>query len=101
VLDFKPVIADVHTAPVDDVGRDVGRVLHVAVSPPREIAITIRHDGGAHTRTYRGYVSAYSERITEHLDRYTDERWRDEGAPWTPPPWLAPVTVLTPGAAPR
>ncbi|WP_394834549.1 DUF3160 domain-containing protein [Pendulispora rubella] len=101
ILDFKPVIADVHTAPQDDVGREAGRVLHVAVSPPREIAITIRHDGGKHTRTYRGYVSAYSERITEHSYRYTDELWASEGAPWTPPAWLAPITVTTPGAAPR
>ncbi|WP_394845004.1 DUF3160 domain-containing protein [Pendulispora brunnea] len=105
VLDFKPVIADVHTEPVDELGRNVGRVLHVAVSPPREIAITIRHDGGAHTQTYRGYVSAYSERITENYDRYTDERWASEGAPWTPPAWLAPLTVsgtaFTPDAGPR
>jgi hypothetical protein len=88
-----PVIADVHTQPTDEAGNQVGRVLHVGTGAPRMMALTIRHDQGAHTQTYRGFVSTYAEVITENFKRMTDEEWRHEihermiGTP----AWLEPI----------
>jgi len=90
LLTHKPIIADVHTQPTDENGNDVGRVLHVGTSYPRMFVVTIRHDGGKYVRTYRGFVSAYLEKITEHYQRLTDEDWANqlEKAPPPPPVWL-------------
>ncbi|CAN5427356.1 DUF3160 domain-containing protein [soil metagenome] len=75
-LAFEPVIADVHTQPTDENGNRVGKVLHVATAPPRMMAVTIAHDGGAHTQTYYGFVSTYAELTTGDYKRYTDDEWR-------------------------
>jgi hypothetical protein len=74
----EPVIADVHTQPTDEAGNMVGRVLHVGTGNPRMMAVRLRHDGGAHTQTYRGFVSTYAEVITERFQRLTDEEWRTQ-----------------------
>ncbi|HEX3759441.1 MAG TPA: DUF3160 domain-containing protein [Kofleriaceae bacterium] len=90
-----PVIADVHTQPTDEAGNMVGRVLHVATGKPRMIAIRIAHDGGAHTQTYRGFVSSYGELVTEGFQRLTDDEWRDRITRQMlgTPPWLADLTA--------
>jgi hypothetical protein len=92
-LYHKPIISDVHTQPTDENGNPVGKVLHVATAAPRMMVVTIKHDGGEHTRTYRGFVSTYAETTTEKFKRYTDEEWRTEIAtkPPAPPAWLQPI----------
>jgi len=88
-----PPIADVHTQPTDEVGTVVGKVLHVGTSFPRTLIVTVAHDGGAHTRTYRGFVSTYAEKTTDHFTRLDDEQWQSEVlkvAP-QPPSWVADV----------
>jgi hypothetical protein len=91
----KPTIADVHTQPTDEEGNPVGRVLHVGTSRPRMMAVTIGHDGGAHPRTYRGFVSTYAETTTDGFHRYTDEEWQAEVEKHPPPPpaWLARIVA--------
>ncbi|WP_394835812.1 DUF3160 domain-containing protein [Pendulispora rubella] len=93
VLWNKPVVADVHTQPTDETGRPVGRVLHVGTASPRMLVVTIQHDGGKNTRSYRGFVSTYLERTTENYQRLTDADWRGalEMAPPPPPAWIRPI----------
>ncbi|MEO7094776.1 MAG: DUF3160 domain-containing protein [Polyangiales bacterium] len=90
-----PIVADVHTQPTDEVGNMVGRVLHVGTGLPRLMAITIRHDGGTHTQTYRGLVSSYGELVTSDFERLTDQEWRDRigKGPMGTPPWLDEIVV--------
>jgi hypothetical protein len=95
VLWHRPTIADVHTQPTDEAGNPVGRVLHVGTARPRMMVVTIAHDGGAESRTYRGFVSTYAEVTTEAFRRYTDEEWELEVGKHPPPSpaWLAPIVV--------
>lgn len=89
-----PTITDVFTQPLDEQGNTVGRVLHVATGDPRMIAITIQHDGGAHAQTYRGFVSAYTEQISERFVRFDDQAWSEyllKGGKATPPKWMKPL----------
>jgi len=90
-----PVIADVHTQPTDETGNMVGRVLHVGTGMPHFMAITIRHDRGDHTQTYRGLVSSYAELVTEHFQRLTDEEWREkiEKRMVGVPAWMAEISA--------
>ena len=90
-----PIIADVHTQPTDEVGTMVGHVLHVGTGMPRLMAITIKHDGGAHTQTYRGLVSSYGELITDNFQRLTDEDWRTRIKDHMvgTPAWLSEIVV--------
>ncbi len=90
-----PVIADVHTQPTDEVGNMVGKVLHVGTGMPRMMEITVRHDGGSNTQTYRGLVSSYGELVTEHFERLTDEDWRAriKNGPIGTPAWLGDIVV--------
>lgn len=89
-----PVVADVHTQPTDEAGNMVGKVLHVGTGLPRMMAITIRHDGGQHTQTYRGLVSSYYELVTGSFERLTDQEWRAkfQGSAPSAPTWLAPIS---------
>lgn len=89
-----PTITDVFTQQTDTGGNASGRVLHLATGDPRMIAVTIRHDGGQHTQTYRGFVAAYSERVTENFVRFDDAAWslhllRSGNDP--APSWLRPL----------
>ena len=90
-----PIVADVHTQPTDEQGNMVGRVLHVGTGMPRLMAITIRHDGGKNTQTYRGLVSSYGELVTHDFERLTDQEWRDRNkdGPIGAPPWLDEIVV--------
>ena len=84
-----PVVADVHTQPTDEAGNPVGLVLHVGTGKPAMMAVTIKHDAGAHTQTYRGIVSSYRELITKNFERLTDTEWRDRTV--APPAWLTEI----------
>ncbi|MGH9885503.1 MAG: DUF3160 domain-containing protein, partial [bacterium] len=93
-LEHEPVIVDIHTQVTDDDADQLGRVLHVATALPRMMVVTLAHDGGQHTQTYRGFVSTYQEKTTDHFQRITDEEWRDElmQRPAMVLPWLRDVT---------
>jgi hypothetical protein len=101
-LKFDPTIADVHTQPMDEGGNDVGRVLHVGTGYAREIVVTTNSCTGP--RAYVGLVGTYYEKITEHYDRLTDEKWmnlfHDATGASAPPapdvPWVADLIVAQP-----
>ncbi len=95
ILVNRPIIADVHTQPTDEMGNTVGRILHAATGDPRLFVVKIAHDGGKHTTTYRGFASTYAERTTNDFKRLTDEEWRVEIASKSPspPPWLEDIVV--------
>jgi hypothetical protein len=87
-LKFDPTIADVHTQPTDEAGNDVGRVLHVGTGYARLMIVTANTCTGP--RAYAGLAGTYYERITEHYDRLTDERWQGEFGSSEPQdvPWI-------------
>jgi hypothetical protein len=92
-LKYEPTIADVHTQPTDEVGREVGRVLHVGTGSPRALVVTVEAEGGP--RAYVGLVSSYFERVTENYERLDDAAWADALKRETPPdvPWAADFVV--------
>lgn len=71
--DFSPTIADVHTQPKDEVGSDVGRVLHVGTGFARLMVVTANTCNGP--RAYAGLVSSYFEEITDKYKRLDDPTW--------------------------
>jgi hypothetical protein len=93
ILYHEPIIADVHTQPTDAAGNEVGKVLHVGTGFPHMLVTRLEHDGGEHRQTYRGYVSTFSQLVTEHFERLDDQAWRARLQKEPPPevPWLAPV----------
>jgi hypothetical protein len=94
-LEHEPVIVDVHTQATDHDGFSAGRVLHVATAMPRMMVVSVAHDGGQHTQTYRGVVSTYQETITDRFRRITDAEWLAElgQQPPTVLPWLADIVA--------
>ena len=87
-VDFAPTIADVHTQPTDEVGNEVGRVLHVGTGHARLMVVTTETCSGP--RAYVGLASSYFEKITEDYDRLNDLRWSDEIKETSPAdvPWM-------------
>lgn len=86
----RPTIVDVHTQPSDAAGNMVGKVLHAATGFPQ--LIEVRIDGVA----YRGFVSSYSEVVTEDFERLDDE-WvgtqaRESGL--KPMPWMRQIAPV-------
>jgi hypothetical protein len=73
--EFDPTIADVHTQPTDEVGNEVGRVLHVGTGAVRPIIVTLDTCEGP--RAYAGLVSSYHEVITKDYERLTDDDWSE------------------------
>jgi len=91
--DTDPTIADVHTAPQDEAGNDVGNVVHVATGYPRLMVVTIDTCSGP--RAYAGVASAYHEKLTTGYQRLNDEEWATEMSQ-TPPadvPWMKDLVV--------
>ncbi len=88
--ELRGVVADVHTQPTDEAGNDVGRVLHVGTGRPQLMAVLAGPAG--RERLYLGFASSYRERITEHWDRLTDQRWREEFDRASSPSWLRDVS---------
>ncbi|PRP92953.1 hypothetical protein ENSA5_46210 [Enhygromyxa salina] len=85
--DFRPTIADIHTAPTDAEGRSVGWVLHAATGYARSMVFTVEDCGGV--RAYVGPVSTYHRKLTEGLERLDDGQWATEldQSPPEPPEW--------------
>jgi hypothetical protein len=70
-----PIIADIHTQPTDERGRDVGRILHIGTGLPRLMVVTADTCQGA--RAYAGPVFSYHELITEDWLRLDDAEWSE------------------------
>lgn len=70
---FKPTIADVHTAPTDENGNNVGWVLHGATGATQLMVFTLTDCEGVHA--YVGPVSSYYSVLGEQYKRYTDAEW--------------------------
>jgi hypothetical protein len=85
--DFRPTIADVHTAPTDADGAPVGWVLHAATGHARYMVFTVEDCSGV--RAYVGPVSTFHRKLTEGFYRLGDGEWADEldEAPPQPPEW--------------
>jgi Protein of unknown function (DUF3160) len=93
-MTFDPTIADVHTQPTDEAGNDVGRVLHVGTGYARLMVVTTNTCTGP--RAYAGLAATYYEKVTEHYDRLTDERWQTEfsgGATPADVPWMSDLVA--------
>lgn len=90
VAEFKPTIADVHTAPTDEVGNERGWVKHMATGHPVLMVMTVPQCDGP--RAYVGPISSYYDVVTENYDRWSNDDWRSEleggGAP-PRPSWTA------------
>jgi hypothetical protein len=85
--DFRPTIADVHTAPTDANAAPVGWVLHAATGHARYMVFTVEDCSGV--RAYVGPVSTFHRKLTEGLHRVDDGEWAAEliDAPPQPPEW--------------
>lgn len=85
---FDPIIADVHTQPMDEGGNTVGKVLHVGTGMPRLMVVTVESCNGPHG--YVGLASSYFEKTTNDFQRMTDEEWQKELQSGNPAdvPWM-------------
>ncbi len=73
--EYKPTIADVHTAPTDAAGNERGWVLHAATGRPMLMVFTVPDCGGV--KSYIGPISSYHSVLTENYDRQTDSGWAE------------------------
>jgi hypothetical protein len=92
-IELDPIIADVHTQPMDEMGTPVGRVLHVGTGLPRTLVVTVNSCTGP--RAYIGVASSYYEHVTEQYQRLTDEEWTSVILT-TPPadvPWMTDLVI--------
>ena len=71
ITEFKPTIADVHTAPADAQGNPRGQVLHAATGKPMLMVFTLKDCTGV--KAYVGPISSYHSLVTEGFERKTDE----------------------------
>jgi hypothetical protein len=87
---LSPTVADVHTAPTDESGVEVGWVLHAATGGFRQLVVTVEDCTGA--QAYVGPVSTYYEYLGTRFERLDDERWLGKllESP-SPVPWLDEV----------
>ena len=89
-LDSHPTIADVHTAPTDEEGNNVGWVLHVGTGYARMMVVTANTCDGP--KAYVGLASSYFEDLTTNLMRLDDPTWTTTLTAATPPadvPWMS------------
>jgi len=86
--DFHPTIADVHTAPTDEAGADVGNVVHVGTGYARLMVVTANTCDGP--KAYAGLASTFSQVVTEHYQRLNDTQWNAQYVGQEPAlPWLS------------
>lgn len=85
--EYKPTIADVHTAPTDAQGNERGWVLHAATGRPMLMVFTVPECGGV--KSYVGPISSFHSVLTEQYDRQTDSAWAEVLSQGTPsrPTW--------------
>ncbi|MFA5513204.1 MAG: DUF3160 domain-containing protein [Candidatus Kapaibacterium sp.] len=77
----KMIITDVHTIPMDEVGMEVGWVLHAGTGRVNNAVITAPTPDGS-TRSYIGPVFSYYEFLSNDFKRLTNEEWREmDGKP--------------------
>ena len=81
--EYKPTIADVHTAPTDAEGNERGWVLHAATGRPMLMVFTVPECGGV--KSYVGPISSFHSVLTEQYDRQTDSAWAEVLSQGTPP----------------
>lgn len=81
--EYKPTIADVHTAPTDAQGNERGWVLHAATGRPMLMVFTVPECGGV--KSYIGPISSFHSVLTEQFDRQTDSAWAEVLSQGTPP----------------
>ena len=86
--DSHPTIADVHTAPTDEFGNDVGWVLHVGTGYARMMVVTANTCDGP--KAYVGLASSYFEDLTTGLKRLDDPTWSSTltSSPPADVPWM-------------
>ena len=68
------VVADIHTAPADQVGTPVGWVLHVGTGPINMALVTAEVPGEGMV-AFIGPVMSYYEHLSTGFNRLTDELW--------------------------
>ena len=90
---YDPTIADVPPQPFDEVGSEVGRVLHVGTGMPRLMVVSVDTCQGP--RAYAGLASAYFQLVNDHYERLTDETWSGQILKQTPDDvrWMGDVVV--------
>lgn len=81
--EYKPTIADVHTAPTDAAGTERGWVLHAATGRPMLMVFTVPDCSGV--RSYIGPISSFHSVLTEQYDRQTNADWAKVLGQGTPP----------------
>jgi len=81
--EYKPTIADVHTAPTDAEGVERGWVLHAATGRPMLMVFTVPDCSGV--RSYIGPISSFHSVLTEQYDRQTNTDWAKVLGEGTPP----------------
>ena len=89
IAEFKPTIADVHTAPTDEYGNEKGWVLHAATGRPMLLVFTMESCSGV--KSYIGPISSFHPVLTEQFDRQTDSAWAEmfnNGATPARPAWV-------------
>jgi Protein of unknown function (DUF3160)/FlgD Ig-like domain len=100
VLDSDMVVADIHTAPTDDVGLPVGWVLHVGTGPINMAVVAAPLPSGQLT-AFVGPVMSYYEHLTTGFKRLTDEEWKSAYAlsPSLRPSFVNAYLATTDGTA--
>jgi hypothetical protein len=90
---FDPTIADVHTQPTDELGNDVGRVLHVGTGYARLMVMTVEACDGP--RAYVGLASSFHQTVTDDWKRLNDTEWAAEVGKGTPTlvPWFSELVA--------
>lgn len=89
ISEFKPTIADVHTAPTDENDVERGWVLHAATGRPMLLVFTMPSCSGV--KSYVGPVSSFHPVLTEEFERRTDSEWAElfyDGATPARPQWV-------------
>jgi len=83
------IVADVHTAPTDQFGNIVGKVMHCGTGPIN-LAIMVAELPGDVPTAFIGPVMSYYEHVTLNFKRLTDEEWKlmYNVAPSFRPPWV-------------
>ena len=69
------VVADVHTAPTDESGNTVGKVMHCGTGPIN-LAILVAELSDGKPTAFVGPVMSYYEEVTLNFKRLTDEEWK-------------------------
>jgi hypothetical protein len=71
------VVADVHTAPTDEGGSEVGWVLHCGTGPVN-LAVLFAPCSDGTVTAFVGPVMSYYEYVSTNYKRLTDEEWKEE-----------------------